>query len=282
MIDTSKAIKFNQTNLQDFSDCRKRFYLKHVQELAWPAAEAEPILENEKWMRQGSAFHHMVHQFLVGVPENLLSRQATLDPLRSWWDNFLNHHKALPGLQDTNAHLLPEYSLSAHIGKFSLLAKFDLLVISPDASIRIYDWKTAHQRPKRATLERRMQTIVYPLVVSLCEQELLNSSTNGSLQISMNYWFTDFPDQPEVFIFDQALLARIYQELETLLSTISRLIPMGEQAFLLTDHLEKCIFCIYRSLCERGSHGGAFLDSDQDGEAVEVLFDFEQIGEIEY
>lgn len=282
MIHGLRPFQFSQSNLQDFKDCRRRFYLRHIQQLAWPAVEAEPIMENEKWMRQGSAFHHMIHQFILGIPESVLSRQVRSEPLAGWWANFLAYKSTLAGIQLKEAILHPEFTLSAHVGKFSVVAKYDLLVIMPDSSIVIYDWKTSRLRPKQSTLENRLQTLVYPVVASTCCPELLYPMEIPPTQISMVYWFAGYPDQPEVFTFDQHALDRGRQKLETLMDTMTRLLSQGEEAFTLTTDQEKCTFCIYRSLCDRGLHAGSFYASDQEGEAPEFILDLEQIGEIEY
>ena len=42
------GFQFSQRSLQDYVDCRRRFELRYLQNLAWPAVEAEPHLEQEK------------------------------------------------------------------------------------------------------------------------------------------------------------------------------------------------------------------------------------------
>jgi hypothetical protein len=98
----------------------------------------------------------------------------------------------------------------------------------------------------------------------------------------MVYWFAGFPDQPEVITFDQPTLEKNRQKLITLMDTIDRLMSQDDEAFPLTTDQEKCTFCIYRSLCDRGLHAGSFYNSDQEGEAPELTLNLEQIGEIEY
>lgn len=277
-----RSFQFSQSNLQDFSDCRRRFYLRHIQDLAWPAVDVEPIMESEKWMRQGSAFHLMVHQSILSIPEAMLSEQANSEPLATWWANFLAYRSSLTGLQDKEAIRHPEFTLTAHIGKYSIIAKYDLMSTMPDSSIVIYDWKTSRHRPKRSTLENRLQTLVYPVVVSACCPELLYPLETPPAQIIMVYWFAGFPNQPEVFNFEQPALEESRQKLETMMDTITRLVPQGDEAFPLTTDLQKCTYCIYRSLCDRGVHAGTFDDADLEGEAQEFIIDLEQIGEIEY
>jgi hypothetical protein len=282
MIDPSKPFHFSQSNLQDFSDCRRRFYLKYIQQIAWPAAEAEPQIDHEIWMRQGADFHQMVHQYLLGVPVELLSKQANREPLQNWWANFLAEKSNLPGIDDLTARRLPEYTLSAHLGIHSIIAKFDLLIIFPDSTILIYDWKTSRLRPKRTSLEKRLQTLVYPVVASQCISSLVNSSAGEHQNIQMNYWFSGFPDKIEAFSFDKLSLGNARRKIESLVTTISRLMAKGEDAFPLTDDHKKCTFCTYRSLCNRGTRAGLISDVDQVDDLPEAAFDFEQIGEIEF
>ena len=56
--------QFSQGSLQDFVDCRRRFQLRYIQGVAWPALQTEPAMENERSMQQGARFHHLVHQHL--------------------------------------------------------------------------------------------------------------------------------------------------------------------------------------------------------------------------
>ena len=65
---------FSQGNLQDYSDCPRRFQLRYLLELAWPAVEAEPADEFETRIRDGEAFHRMVQQHVLGVLPATLRR----------------------------------------------------------------------------------------------------------------------------------------------------------------------------------------------------------------
>ncbi|MBA4379648.1 MAG: hypothetical protein C0393_03000 [Anaerolinea sp.] len=59
---------FSQSSLQDYADCPRRFQLRYIEELAWPAVESEPALENERHQQEGLFFHRLVQQRLVGLP----------------------------------------------------------------------------------------------------------------------------------------------------------------------------------------------------------------------
>ena len=275
---------FHQANLQDFSDCRRRFYLRYVRQLAWPAAESEPIEENELWMRQGETFHRLVHQYWLGVPPERLTGLAAQEPLASWWQSFLLHAAQRADLNLPGARRLPEYVLSAPWEGLRLLAKFDLLVVGPDGRLDIFDWKTARRRPRRSDLQRRLQTRVYPLVLALSERGQSSDPTN----IRMTYWFTGFPEQPETFEYSAAQYQADLTDLRSLTGGIQRLLPEGESAFPLTQDEKRCAFCVYRSLCGRGRRAGEAGDweaAESDEETGAVLgpqLSLEQIAEIEF
>jgi hypothetical protein len=56
---------FNQGNLQDFLECQRRFQLRHLMHLAWPAIEVEPFQEYERLCNHGLKFHKIVRQHLA-------------------------------------------------------------------------------------------------------------------------------------------------------------------------------------------------------------------------
>ena len=85
---------FSQSNLQDYVDCQRRFQLRHMLHLAWPAVEAEPYLENERLIDQGAKFHKIVHQHLIGVPDDQISNTIVGNEIMQlWWSNYLHSIK---------------------------------------------------------------------------------------------------------------------------------------------------------------------------------------------
>ena len=283
--------KFSQSSLHDFSECRRRFYYRYLRKLAWPAAESEPVMDNESHVQQGILFHRLIHQHLLGIPEAnlslLLSRgepQENQDLMR-WWQNYLSH----PPLPETEGlSLFPEASLSVPLARHRLVAKFDLIAALPDGSLMIYDWKTARRHPKRAWLKNHLQTRVYQYLLARSGSHFTPGQTVQPEQVQMTYWFTEFPDEPEHFTYNQRQFSLDGPELEETIETIERLASSDDEAlFPLTSNEDRCRFCVYRSLCDRGQHAGntnllagmedVGLDQDQDFD-----LDFEQIGEIEF
>jgi hypothetical protein len=118
-----KNFQFSQGSLQDYADCPRRFQLKYIEQLVWPAVEAEPALENEHYLQQGAAFHRLAQQHLIGVSAEKLTPIAEQDAnLARWWENFLASLKNLEGLGNLpGLGLYPEFSLSAPIGEFRIV-----------------------------------------------------------------------------------------------------------------------------------------------------------------
>jgi CRISPR/Cas system-associated exonuclease Cas4 (RecB family) len=269
--------QFSQSSLQDYVDCPRRFYLLHVRRLAWPAVEAEPPLENERYLQKGEAFHRLVHQQVLGLPPERLSSTITDEELRLWWHNYLES-----GPSDLPTARYPEVILSAPVSGHRLLAKYDLAAIDPGQRAVIVEWKTFRKRPQREWLSMRLQTKVYPYLLVRAGSNLNSDQSLQPQQVEMLYWFANFPAQPERFSYD----ATQYEADEVYLtSLIDKIKGLGEEDFPLTTEERRCRYCPYRSLCERGVKAGAFDKAEDElewGDDLDIIPDFEQIAEIEY
>ena len=264
--------QFSQSSLQDYVDCRQRFFLRHVLKLSWPAVEAEPVLENEQAMQRGSLFHNMVRQHLLGIPEQRLDRMANEETLSRWWQAYLaNIGGQLKGARYT------EIALSMPMMGFRLLAKYDLLLILPDGKVIIYDWKTSTRRKmNRQNLLGRLQTRIYPYLLVQAGGFLDQKQHLSPDQIEMIYWFAAVPGSPETIVYNSEQFQRDGQYLEGLVKEIGGL---EEASFFRTEREERCNYCSYRSFCERGSQAGLMRMEEEEG--VEE-FDFEEIEEIAF
>jgi hypothetical protein len=106
-----EGFQFSQGNLQDFIECRRRFHLRYLLNLAWPAVQTEPILEQERFMQQGARFHRLVQQHQLGLPAERLAALIHDEKLMRWWESYLS---AVPQLVEGNARY-PELNLSAPV-----------------------------------------------------------------------------------------------------------------------------------------------------------------------
>ena len=287
---------FNQASLQDAVECRRRFQLRYLLELAWPAPVAEPADEHEAHIRSGEAFHRLIHQHQVGLPAERLTAQTEAEVevevestrhLAEWWHNYLaSPPENLPAVR------YPEVTLSVPVGgTHRLLAKYDLVAIEPGRRAVIVDWKTSARRPTGAWLAARLQTRVYRYVLVRAGSQLNRGAALGPEQIEMVYWFAAFPDQPERLPYNRTQHEADGRYLTSLIADLAR---AGDDAntgddFPLTDDVTRCRFCPYRSLCGRGVEAGDMrADDDVAGASEEAAtdwatsFDFEQVGEIAF
>jgi len=276
----------SQSSLQDYVDCPRRFQLRYVDRLSYPAIESEPTLENEKHQQAGEYFHRLVQQYLIGIPADQISKVANTPNLQRWWENFLVAPD-LRCLKDLGG-LYAEATLSAPLGQFRLLAKYDLIAIAKD-KVTIYDWKTYRKRPRNEFLSTRMQTRAYRALLVHAGAHLNNNIPFDTAlpvratpfepeQIEMIYWFADFPNDPARFAYTSTQYKRDWDLLLKLSDEIK-----SASLYPLTDDRTKCLYCPYRSYCERGVHAGDVDEAEAETEAEE-LFDvnFEQIGEIAF
>ena len=256
-------------------DCAQRFKLRYLDRLSYPAPETEPTVESEKHQQEGEYFHRLIQQHLIGIPAEHISKLANTENLRRWWHNFQRAKEQL-GLQDRSG-LYPEATLSAPLGKHRLLAKYDLIAVR-DGKAVIYDWKTYRKRPRKEWLEKRMQTRVYQALLVQAGAHLNNGTPFEPEHIEMIYWFPDFPEEPARFPYSSAEFQREWDLLLKLSDEVA-----SASSYPLTEDRQRCLFCTYRSYCERGIHAGAVEQAEAEMEAEE-LFDvnFEQIGEIAF
>ncbi len=265
--------QFSQANLQDYTDCPRRFQLTYLLKLSWPSVEAEPITEHERNLYLGTAFHRMVYQHIMGVPEEDLQRMIDDKDLKLWWHNYLQYRP-----YDISGKLYPETVLSCHSGDFSIIGKYDLIALSEERAL-IIDWKTSRKKPARTFLQHRIQTRLYLYLLIEGGKYFRKGKHFAPEKIEMMYWFPSFPESPEVFSYN---FSEYQKDKEFLTHLIEEINSVKE--FRLTEEVKHCLYCSYRSLCERGIKAGYIDEMEEYIEIKEtdINLDFEQIGEIEF
>ncbi len=246
---------FSQHNLQDYVDCPRRFQLKYIQKVAWPAIQSEPVLELERQMNLGVRLHRILHQMYLGLDPLIVVNENDDIELKIWVQNHLEFQK----LRNIK-YSYPETTLSSSLNGFRIIAKFDLIAVTNDGELLILDWKTSKRKPKRIALQQRLQTRIYPWVLFRSLQKLIPGGGSLPSQISMIYWFADFPDDEEIFNIDKARLDADEEYLSTLISSI---LSTRDDKFIKTSNDKICRFCPYRSYCERGLEAGDLNESEE-------------------
>lgn len=276
---------FSQGSLQDYVDCPRRFELRYVRRVAWPAIRSEPVLEHERYLQQGAAFHRLVHQHTLGIPVDILTETTQDREVRRWWRHYLES-----GPTDLPAARYPEVTLVAPLASHRLLAKYDLVALAPAERAVILDWKTSRRRLSRQWLAARLQSQVYPYLLVQAGHHLYGGRSIQPSQVTMIYWFADFPGDPERFAYDVPQHEQVERYLCSLIDeicTLAEAVDEQEAHFPLTSDERRCRYCPYRSLCVRGVQAGQLSASGPDAEGDQELdlgldLDFEHIAEIEY
>ena len=229
---------FSQSCLQAYADCPRSFQLRYMDRVVWPAAQAEPALSIEHRQREGQRFHTLIHQHRLGLPLEFLAPLANTADVARWWKNYLASDLLFSGYAQHS-----EFMLSSPIGGHRLLAKYDLLALK-DGSAVIYDWKTSARRPSDEALALRWQTLVYRALLVRAGAQLNGNQRILPQNISMVYWFADFPSQPAAFSYDEAAYQRDWSALEGLVNTIT-----SATEFPPPQDLGRCHSCSYASYC---------------------------------
>ena len=279
------GFRFSQSSLQDYVDCKRRFQLRYIEKLAWPAIESEPVLQHELFMQHGKLFHQLAHQYLIGIPAERLVETIADDQLMTWWERFVEfatHIDDQSDIQIQNTQRFPEITLIAPLLEYQLQAKYDLLLKTEKDTFIILDWKTNRVHPKQTQLAKRLQTRVYLFLLVKAGEHFNQGKEIAPEAITMVYWFTEYPDRPTIFKYNQSTFEADQQYLQSTIATIQAL---SADAFTKTGEERHCRFCNYRSLCDRGSEAGGFFEQDLElstaGEQ-DLVINFEQVAEIEF
>ncbi|MFQ5341336.1 MAG: PD-(D/E)XK nuclease family protein [Anaerolineae bacterium] len=236
-------LRFSQRSLADFLICRRRFKLRYIDRLVWPAPFSQADQELEALMELGRDFHQAVHQKFVRVePAELIAGNPDRR-LAAWWESFANH--ALPHLPD--GERWPEAALRVPMGDSWLVARFDLLVVSPSGEATIFDWKTG-QLPARGELAQHMQTRVYPFVLAEAGASYSHDQPIPPDRITMAYWYAQAPDRFVEFPYSSEAHQRNRMELQAL---IDEIVGLPADGFPKVADVGPCRRCNYRAYCGR-------------------------------
>ena len=276
-LDLPDTFAFSQSSLQAFEECPRRFWLAYAQQLPWPAVEAAPIQDFEMLMRLGSTFHRLVERAETGIAIADVAQtmgKGLEPPLDGWFHAYQQHRPADLPTEYVEIERVLSIPFGAANRQFRLAAKYDLIAAEQDGAVAIVDWKTNRKRTEPATLNRRLQTVVYPYVLVEASKALPFGPIQPE-QVEMIYWFANAPLQPVRFRYDSAQHAANGDRLHALLTAI--LAGQNEVDFpkvLDTEANRKrlCNYCIYRSRCNRGMAAGDLnaLDDAEEFFAVDI------------
>ena len=267
-LELPSTFAFSQSSLQSYVNCPRRFWLAYVEQLSWPALEAQPYDELEQQLKLGGQFHQLVERAEAELPVDLLTDGLDY-PLDEWFESYLRHRPADLPTEVVEIERVLSAPLAVEGDLYRLAARYDLIAVGGEGADRravILDWKTNRRVTRRSTLQQRMQTLVYPFV-------LVEASAGlpwGPLlpeQVEMRYWFTAAPADAVVFGYSSDLHADNRDRFVQILNDILG----GEREADFpkvpdTDENRKrfCSYCIYRSRCDRGVAAGDLEEYDEE------------------
>ena len=273
------SFTFSQSSLGDYRACPRRFQLRYLERLAWPAPQSADAVEAERRQRLGQEFHRLVRRHQAGLPAAALTPLAAADPeLARWWAAYLASPYATP----PGASHRAEMTLSTPLAGYRLEAQYDLLAGTPGGDWLIVDWKTERQRPARQWLARRMQSTVYPCVLALAGKALNGGTPIPPARIAMVYWFAGYPLQPERLEYDAE---RFERDRANLAGLIAEVAGRAAGEWPLAGDERTCRFCAYRSLCGRTVQLATYAELEAAGEAEPaqpLTIDLDQVEEIAF
>lgn len=237
-----RGFQFSQSKLQDFEDCARRFYLKYILNQPWPSPLSEPQETFEQSMVQGKRFHRLAERHQLGIALDVLQQSAAHESELADW---LRHYQQLLDKLGPFDRVWPEVSLSTFVGKYPLLAKFDLIGLQGRNVIAV-DWKTG-RLPDNSRLERRMQTVVYLYVLQKEAARLVGSEIDT---FTLTY-ASVVAGELRSFRLDAENLAKYERRIQSIIGAIEDAIQQGR--FDKVEDSRPCRFCFYRGLCERGT-----------------------------
>ena len=63
----NKGFKFSQSSLTTFMQCRRRFLLRYLQHMQWPAPLTDHLSEWEQAIQRGLSFNQLILQESLGL-----------------------------------------------------------------------------------------------------------------------------------------------------------------------------------------------------------------------
>ena len=234
----AKSLILSRGKLADFGACRRRFQLRYLERLSWPAG---PLAgEAEEARRRGQRFHQILHRHFLGLP---VDEEVAAEPeMLSWWRRFLEQGPPLPA-----GRRFPEVTLTVPAGDHLLTGRFDLLILG-EGWAHIYDWKTEAKPRPEGKLREDLQTQIY-LALATEGMAALGQAVPPE-QVSLTYWFVNQPAASVTLDYDQARHERQWAGLVEDIAEVDRQLA-SDSIWPLTDDLRACERCAYPLYCGR-------------------------------
>jgi hypothetical protein len=244
----------DQTALATFEVCPRRFQLRYLEHLPWPASPLDH--QQSLAVERGRRFHRLLERHFLGLPVD--AEAFDDDVVRDWWLRFVHSNLRIPA-----GKRWPEHRLTIPSGHNFLNGRFDLLVLGEEDGkpfAHIFDWKTS--RPQSAAdLKSTWQTRLYLALVAESGRALFpEGQPLAPDRISLTYWYPREADQPRVLTYSKTEHQKNWSIIQELVATIEEQGAGTETLDLneiwpLTADWSHCRSCMYQVYCGRQEAG---------------------------
>ena len=254
-----EGFNYSQSSLKAFGECRRRFLLRYLRRMEWPAPLTDRLSEWEGAINRGSQFHHLILQQSLGldVEESICRSDDQL--LVDWWRNWCELGPELP-----LGKVFSETMLSVPLASRRLVAKFDRVLADEDGGAWIFDWKTGRKKPDEAAYMLSWQTLVYRFVLAEAGAVLNTGRAVDPQQIMLVYWHANYPRE----LCSIGYSAEEHEEARVKLAQITAEIEVlaEELDFAKTDDLRVCSRCEFHTYCGRQSKRDGDWDVEEESD----------------
>ena len=275
-------LTLSQSAIDTYQRCPRRYYLRYVRGLDWPAPLTSSELDFEQAMRRGEHFHLLIQQQSLGMDVTPMVDASDDEILRNWWHSFLDHARThMPAV--TRAQYT-EVELAVTIEGVTVVAKFDNLAIEEDGGILIFDWKTGTPRTVEH-LARTWQSVVYQFIATERGGQLRQPATLPKVearQVHLTYWHARDAQHPVRLPYDDQMHEEGRRRLTSVIAEMKGLIECDQEAvFVHTPNEGECRHCPYRSYCERGREAGGEMDPEMFPDAEEMMKNLDGLDDLD-
>jgi CRISPR/Cas system-associated exonuclease Cas4 (RecB family) len=258
------TLQLSQSALASFHRCARRFYLRFVRRLEWPAPLTGSEQEWERSLQRGEQLHLFIEQSALGMDVEAMVREAGDEQLSRWWDSVVEYPPPQP-----DGEVYTELELMVPLGDYRLVARFDRLIVNQGDGktlLHIVDWKTGTAQ-EASRLARSWQTTIYQFVAIEASASLtMDGSRVLPENVGFTYWQAEAPQAPVGLDYDEAEHETAGLRIAAAIEQIEQRLAGGEDGFERTTDLDACRHCPYRSYCERGREAPPDVDLDEDFE----------------
>lgn len=255
--------------LNIYRQCPLRFRYRYLENLYWSRLWGSSP-EERRALERGQHFHLLARRYYSGVEPAEIADPLEQQELEGWMHQLRDF---LPRTLDRSFY--PELDLRLNRPDLRLVAKFDLVVVDPDGSATIYDWKTEKRFPRRTYLVKNMQTVVYRYMLCAAGGAYSPQGRFKPEQVSMIYWNPLYPHRWERLPYSEAQYLLDEQYLTNLVGEILR---TPREMFTATANQRTCRHCEYQMIC----HGrrAEQVDLEDEEELFDATLSWDQLPEL--